>query len=132
LLSSSTFVIGSGTPSSSFARSFVTGGGASGGTTASQDQLAITTSAIATNSTATNQEGTSSLNGILGATPDASISLFNIVGVCLPQDQRDDEAAAAQESCKATTSVVPERSPFEMGDRDVNLVAAAGGAPRAR
>jgi hypothetical protein len=132
LLTSSTFVIGSGTPTTSFARSFVTGGGTSGGTTVSQDQLAITTGAIATTSTATNQEGTSSLNGILGATPDASISLFNIVGVCLPPDQRDDEAAAAQESCKATTSLLPQRSPFEMVERDTSLVAAVGGAPRTR
>jgi hypothetical protein len=127
-LSNSTFYIGSGTAPSSFAQAFA-GSGSGLAATGSSTGAA---SAALSNFAATGNLGASSLNGILGATPDASISLFNIVGVCLPPDQRDDEAAAAQESCKATTSVLPQVSPFEMAGRDASLVAAASGAPRTR
>ena len=39
------------------------------------------------------------------------MSLFNIVGLCLPADQRIDEDAAAHENC--TTRLLPERRSFE-------------------
>jgi Repeats of unknown function (DUF5649) len=61
------------------------------------------------------QQGTAAVNGILGATPDANISLFNIVGVCLPADQRDDEEAAKHKDCvpgKTTDNRVPKLNPL--------------------
>ena len=46
-----------------------------------------------------NQAGTGNLNVVIQSAPDASVSLFNIVGLCLPADQRVDEDAAAHENC---------------------------------
>jgi hypothetical protein len=56
-----------------------------------------------------NQAGTGNLNVVIQSAPDASVSLFNIVGLCLPADQRVDEDAAARENC--TTRVLPGRRP---------------------
>ena len=58
-----------------------------------------------------NQAGTGNLNVVIQSAPDASVSLFNIVGLCLPADQRIDEDAAAHENC--TTRLLPERRSFE-------------------
>jgi hypothetical protein len=72
-----------------------------------------------------NQAGTGNLNVVLQSAPDASVSLFNIVGLCLPADQRIDEDAAAHENC--TTRLLPERRPF-----DEILLGAAAPGPNAQ
>ncbi|HEY0803351.1 MAG TPA: hypothetical protein VGD54_21135, partial [Steroidobacteraceae bacterium] len=81
--------------------------------------------ASALNVAANSQQGTSSVNGILGSTPDANISLFNIVGLCLPADQRDDEEAAKHKDCvpaKTTDNRLPKGGP--LGDAAPPMLVA--------
>jgi hypothetical protein len=82
---------------------------------AGQVETSAESLASALNVAANSQQGTSSVNGILGSTPDANISLFNIVGVCLPADQRDDEEAAKHKDCvpaKTTDNRLPKLNPL--------------------
>ncbi|MFI5113437.1 MAG: beta strand repeat-containing protein, partial [Terriglobales bacterium] len=84
----------------------------------------ISTVAAAPEAGAFNQSSTSGANGVQNAAPDASISLFNIVGLCLPADQREDEDAAKQENC------IPEKTTFNLlprGTHDgINASAGSG------
>ncbi|MGC1523111.1 MAG: hypothetical protein WA803_16335 [Steroidobacteraceae bacterium] len=99
---------------------------------AGEVQTSAESLASALNVAANSQQGTSSVNGILGSTPDANISLFNIVGLCLPADQRDDEEAAKHKDClpaKTTDIRLPKHNPLSDASPPI-LVASrsAGGA----
>jgi hypothetical protein len=102
---------------------------------AGQVETSAESLASALNVAANSQQGTSSVNGILGSTPDANISLFNIVGVCLPADQRDDEEAAKHKDClpaKTTDIRLPKRNPIFDGLSPILVASRAAGSAAAQ